>query len=200
MPNMRLNLTRQDRKALETFFTNRTYKKGSDFMKLAETWKSTTAISNELNESGKRTLQRLEKLSGFGLVEFFSVPYHDRMDRYWTISRDAVYYMLSTFDGVKFMAFLRTNKQEIRNFQYIEDMVLKRDVQVRYLTSQMKNIVNNYQYYLIKGFIEKWLDDNFGTKAVYHFFHPNIKEVLKRVYGKDKEMMEKLSHIYGRMD
>lgn len=198
---MRLNLTNQDKKALETFFTNITYKKNSDYMKLTDTWKSTTEISKELSESGKRTIQRLEKLSGFGFVDSFSVQYHSRIDRYWTIRHEGMYYILSTLDGVRLMAFLKSNKDKAREFSDIEELFLKRDVQVRYLTSQITNIVKNYQYFLIKNFIEKWSSDNVkSNNAAFRFFEPNRKKVLKKVYGKDKEMMEKLSHIYGRMD
>lgn len=196
---MRLNLTNQDKKALEAFFTNRTYKKDSDYMKLAHIWKSTTEISRELDESGKRTLQRVDKLAGFGLLYYSSIPYYDRIDHYWSLNREGLYYFMSTLDDAKLVAFLRSNKKEHRNFSLMETLALKRDVQIRYLTSQIKNIVNNYQYFLIEGFIKKWLIDNFGVHADHHFYPPSIKEVIKRVYGRDKEMVEKLSHIYGKI-
>lgn len=170
-------------------------------MKLADTWKSTTTISDELNESGKRTLQRLEKLSGFGFVQYFTIDYHGRIDRYWAIDREGVYCILATLDGGRLVSFLRSNKDHVREFSDIEQLVLKRDVQARYLTSQIKNIIKNYQYYLLKNFIDKWRIDNIrSSNWAFQFFHPNIKKVLKKVYGKDKEMMEKLSHTYGRMD
>ena len=199
---MRLNLTGQDKKALEVFFTNRTFiKLDSDYMKLTDVWKSTTEISNELNESWKRTVQRLEKLSGFGFVDSISVEYHDRIDRYWAINREAVYYILSTLDGGRLVSFLRSNNDVVREFLDIDKLVLKRDVQVRYLKSQIINIVKNYQYFLLKSFIDKWREDNITSRNwMWKFMHPNIKKSLKRVYGKDKEMMEKLSHIYGKMD
>lgn len=198
---MRLNLTNQDKKALECFFTNRTYKQNSDYLKLTDTWKSTTEISKELNESWKRTVQRLEKFSGFGFVTSFSVQYHERIDRYWAINREAVYYILSTLEGGKLVAFLRSNKDKVKEFSSIEDLVLKKDVQIRYLTSQIKNIVKNYQYFLIKNFLEVWRLDNIPMRNFSTaFHHPNMKNVLKKNYSKDKEMMEKLSHMYGRMD
>jgi len=54
---------------------------------------------------------------------------------------------------------------------------------------------------LLKSFIDKWREDNITSRNwMWKFMHPNIKKSLKRVYGKDKEMMEKLSHIYGKMD
>lgn len=198
---MRLNISSQDKKALEVFFTNRTYQKDSDYMKLAESWKSTTEISKELNETRKRALQRLEKLSGFGFIQYFAVDYHGRIDRYWAIDREGVYYIMATLDGGRLVSFLRSNNRHVREFSDIEQLVLKRNVQVRYLTSQIINIVKNYQYYLLKNFIDKWRNDNIRSSNWMHaFFHPSMKNTLKKVYGKDKEMMEKLSHLYGRID
>ena len=96
MPGVRFHLTGKDKEALKLFFTERTYKNNSPYLKLADTWKSTTKICDELEESWQRTQRRLQKLSGFGFLDLEAVKNKERHDHYWYINREGIYYILST--------------------------------------------------------------------------------------------------------
>lgn len=201
MPGLRLNLSIDDKKVINLFFSNRTYKRNSDYLKLIDTWKSTNEIKKELGEPWIRSRKRLERLAGFGLLEGRTIDYKGRRDHYYYITKTGVYFVLSTLPREKMVQFLRTNKTNtsVKEFSGIEEMVLRNDVQIRYFTRQILSIVKNYQYYLLEFFIQKWIDENKITQFT-RFFPPNFKKVLKRNYGKDKKFLGELSRTYGKIE
>lgn len=193
MPGMRLHLTGKDRKVMEIFFSNRDYKEDSDYLKLLDTWKSTTEISTELGESWKRTRTRLEKLLGFGFLHSFSVLYNNKIIRYWAIKREGVYYILSTIDSDKLGAFLKSNKGKLKEFSAITELIQAKNVQVHYLINEIKDIVKTHQYSRLESFIEKWRADNCPLEYAYlRFFPPDRMKFLKKIYGDDEDMINKL--------
>lgn len=200
MAGKRLNLTTADKNILGLFFTNRTYKANMPYFQLEDNWKTTDKISKESRISWKRAQQILEKLSGIGFLDGITENYKERKYHFWYITREGLYYFLSTIKKERLVPFLRSNNSRMRIFEEIERLVIEDNLQMRYFTNQMENIVRNYQYYLIPFFIERWHYDSFGTHASNRIIHPSIKKALKTAFGHDTKMIDDLSRRYGRID
>lgn len=184
MPGRRLLLTSKDKKVLYHFFSQ---PKKDNYLELLDSWNSTTRISEDLGDRQDRMLQRLEKLHKFGFLFAFSVMYHNRMDHYWAITRQGIYYILSDLRRDKLAYFLSSNRDKIKEFTDIGKLVLQKDPQVGYLARQIDHMVKNYQFHLLEDFIENWRRTNVsGQYSMLRFFEPNRKKILESIYGKEK--------------
>src|SRR2546421_1233553 len=156
MPGSRLRITGADRKVLESFFNNKMEFDETKpiYMDLANSWKSLTEISDELNGTRQRIKKRLEKLKGFGLVELEAIPVGKRIDLYWYISRTGIYYMLSILKGPKLVRFLQSNSKIIEEFVEIKKLLLSSKPEFSHLMHQIKHYSKNHQYHEINGFVK----------------------------------------------
>lgn len=197
---MKLNLSKQDMDVIYLFFSNRTYKSNSDYLKMNNSWKSTTEINFKLGEPWKRTKKRLEKLFGFGLLENMSIPYKNRMDEYWCLKRVSLYLILSTLPRDRMIQFLRTNKNKIREFDTIEKLAVRNDLQISYLLNQILRAVSNYQYYLLELLIERWfLARSNQHRPFFDIITTDFRLTLKENY-KDVAFLKEMSKIFGKID
>ncbi len=200
MPGMRLNFNKTDEKLLKLFFSHRN-SRTSTFFQLHDSWKSTEELTKELPENKPRVKKQLLKLTSFGMVDHIEVYCGKRTDHYWYPTHEGVYvmmYMIKNFQDIK--RFLDSNTHRNSDFIKMNEIIQTNDPRFRYVISQFENIIKNKQYYLIRILIKEWLINNVGYSGRARLLQPSPKPKLKQVYGKNKEMMKKLSKLYGKFE
>lgn len=199
MGGTRLAISKPDRIALECFFDNKEFNEDAPtFLTFASRWKSITELSSELSESRKRTKQRLQKLYGFGFLEMQVIELKNRTDRYWYISRTGLYYMLSTLEQPQMLKFLYSNREKMREFESLKELLAQKKPEVIYMISQVRNYVNEEKYLEIVPFVLKWMNKVLGSSAYsFYSYAPNFKKTMRKNY--DEKTILKLEKIYGRI-
>lgn len=198
MDGTRLSISKPDREALGCFFDNKEFKEDNPiFLTLESSWKSTTEIMKKLLESRKRTKQRLQKLNGFGLLEMQVIELENRTDYYWYISGIGLYYMLSTLERPQMLKFLHSNRDKMREFEPIKELLAQKKQEADYMISQIRNYVNERKYLEIAPFVVSWMTRVFGSAYSFDSYTPNFKETIKKNY--DEKTILKLEKFVGRI-
>jgi len=195
----KLLITGQDRKALDCFFDNKVFSQNSTtYFDLAAKWKSTSELSKELEESPKRTKSRLQKLHALGLVDVQEIKVNKRTDYYWYISQTGLYYILSKLTRPKMIRFLESNKDKLREFGFIKELVAQNKPDASYLQSNLKNFVKNRQYNQMLPFVHDLVKRVFKNQAYYLSpYHPDFKNTIRKKYG--TKTIKELEKTYGRI-
>jgi len=184
MVGSRSNLEEKDIEALKLFFTNIGFDDFSpDFMKLKNSWISTSELNSQLKEPFPRTKKRLMRLKGFGFLE-----HHDRKKgelryNYWCVTHQGLFYILSLLtEKIEIGKFIVCNKKFVHDLDYVYDLMKSDGLeQINDLTRQITKLISTYQYHQIGNLIREWFKDNFDQNYGLNSFKPPFSIPVKSI-------------------
>jgi len=151
LPWNRAILTARDKKVLKAFF--------SEGLRYIERPLSTNEIAEKLNEGGKRSKLRLNKLKEFDLLKVTTIHRGKRYDHYWHITEEGILCVLTMFRQNKIREFIRANSQ-LSLLSNMEMSLSKNDWnEIMLMIKEIRDCVNTCNYRKISRVIKDWYID-----------------------------------------
>lgn len=175
MVGSRSYIEEKDIEAVKLFFTNIVFDDFSpDFMKLKNSWISTTALNSELKEPFSRTKKRLKRLKEFNLLNRHDVKKGTLRHNYWCVTHQGLFYILSLLtEKIEIRKFIVCNRKNIHDLDYVYDLMKSDGLeQINDLTKQVTELISTYQYHSINNLIKQWFKSNFDQNYELFSFEP----------------------------
>ena len=186
MVGSRSNIEEKDIAALKLFFTDVVFNDSSpDFMKLKNSWISTSELNFKLEEPFPRTKKRLKRLKQFGLLNHQDAKKGNLTYNYWCLTHQSLFYILSLLtEKIEIRKFITCNRKNTHELGYVYDLMKSDGVEpIINLSRQLTKLISTYQYDLIDNLIRGWfktnVDQNYRLFSLESFFSIPVKSIKK---------------------